>query len=105
MSKKMYKFEGQEFEVVETGCSLEARLEGETEGGVYGSVVPSGNYNFPFIGQLLSASGQHISSNLAGSVEDALDKACGFVLSYREPDRKKVCEDIQKFYGDLTESA
>ena len=100
MSKKMYKFEDKEFEVVETGCMLEARLKGEA---VYGSVVPSGNYDFPFVGKLLDANGQHISSQLAKSVAEALRIACGYVLSYQEPNGKKACEDIQKFYDDLSE--
>ena len=104
MSNRSYKFEGEAFEVIETGCSLEVRLlDKEMEGGVYGSVVPSGTYQAPFSGRLLDASGKHVSSQLARSVEEALKIACGYLLSYRESDQKKACEQIQKFYGDLTE--
>ena len=101
MSAKMYKYEGQEFEVTEKGCSLEARPIGWEEPDAYGSVVPSNNYQFPFIGQLLSADGQHINSGLAASVEQALTVACGYVLAYRTPDQERACKDIGDFYSTL----
>ena len=101
MSGKMYKFEGEEFEVTEAGCSLEARLLGQGEQGVYGSVVPSNTHNFPFIGQLSGPGGHHISSGLASSVEEALGMACGYVLAYRKPDSEKACKDIKDFYVAL----
>ena len=102
VSSKMYKFEGEKFEIIEAGCSLEARLVEKNEPEVYGSVIPSNNYQFPFIGQLLDSNGKHISSQLARSVEEALHKACGFALAHREPDKEKACKDIEEFYDGLS---
>ena len=104
MSSKIYKFEGEEFEVVEAGCSLEAHLVKEQKPEVRGSVVPSSNYQFPFIGQLLDADGKHINSQLSRSVEEALHLACGFVLAYREPNKEDACKEIANFYDKLSTS-
>lgn len=104
MGSKIYKFEGQEFRVVEMGCSLEVRPVKKQESEVRGSVVPSSNYRFPFIGQLLDADGKHISSQLSQTVEEALDIACGFVLAYRQPNKEDVCKEITSFYDRLSTS-
>ena len=104
VGSKIYKFEGQDFEVVETGCSLEARPVKKQESEVRGSVVPSSNYQFPFIGQLLDADGKHISSQLSRNVEEALDIACGFVLAYRQPNKEDACKEIANFYDKLSTS-
>ena len=103
MAVKIYKFEGKEFEIVEVGCSLEARLLEKKEPGVYGSVLPSNNYQSPFIGQLFDANGKHVSSQLAPSVEEALQIACGYVLSYQPPNKEKACKNIEDFYSGLDE--
>ena len=101
MGLKIYKFEGVAFEVIETGCSLEARPVKKQESEVYGSVIPSSNYQFPFVGQLLDADGKHISSQLSRSVDEALKIACGFVLAYREPNKEDACKEIANFYDKL----
>lgn len=102
---KTYKFEGEEFEVVETSFSLKVRLLGkEAEGGVYGSVVQSGSSHSPFEARLLNRNGRYFKSQSAHSVEDALQKARSFVMSYQEPNSNKAWEEIQKFYEDLPDS-
>ena len=101
MAKKMHKYEGEEFEILKQDCSLEVRLIESKGTGVYGRVVSYANHQHPFSGMLVDANGEHISSQLASTVEQAINVACGYVLAYRPPNRDKACEDIAAFFDKL----